>query len=457
MPLGPILLIATFSAALYEWLGLTVGVYVAGASIALYLLLCLPKMSPTRLAFVAVGFALTVIALSTRDDWFDLVWRGVVQANFICAFFVALATLRVPALKSEAIFRAGRYVATQPPGRRYLALATGSHLFALVLNYGAIQLLGSMIERFMGTERDPEIAAIRQRRMLLAIQRGFLASVLWSPLAFGPIISIALVPGASWGSLLPFGLWHVVIYTAAGWALDTAIKPKVSQRPPRRPSDGGLSDLLPLFVLLVVTLGGVGIIELATGLRMAAIVIVFVPLVAIGWMLLDAEAGGRLRSLGQQVSRFVNSELPDYRSELVLLIMAGYIGATGGALAEPWVRQAGIDFASMPVWGLLMAIMIAIPIMGQIGMNPILAVVLFAPLLPDPADLGIAPSLLVLALLSGWAISGVTSPFTATTMLIGRFGGVSALRVGLVWNAAFTAAVTAGFGLSLLALLLLTG
>ncbi|HXK58060.1 MAG TPA: hypothetical protein PLZ16_15590, partial [Gammaproteobacteria bacterium] len=77
-------------------------------------------------------------------------------------------------------------------------------------------------------------------------------------------------------------------------------------------------------------------------------------------------------------------------------------------------------------------------LVGQVGMNPILAVSLVAPLLPDAAGLGIAPTALVVAITAGWTLSGISSPYTATTLLIGHFAGISATRVGLRWNGFYT-------------------
>jgi len=79
-----------------------------------------------------------------------------------------------------------------------------------------------------------------------------------------------------------------------------------------------------------------------------------------------------------------------------------------------------------------------IPLAGQVGMNPILAVTLIAPLIPGAASLGVTPTAIVVALTAGWALSGASSPFTATTLLIGSFAGISALRVGWVWNGVYT-------------------
>ncbi len=79
-----------------------------------------------------------------------------------------------------------------------------------------------------------------------------------------------------------------------------------------------------------------------------------------------------------------------------------------------------------------------IPFAGQLGMNPILIVTLIAPLIPSAASLGVDPTALVVALTAGWVMSAASSPFTATTLLIGSFAGVSARHVGLVWNGTFT-------------------
>ncbi len=78
---------------------------------------------------------------------------------------------------------------------------------------------------------------------------------------------------------------------------------------------------------------------------------------------------------------------------------------------------------------------LAHPVGRQIGMNPIMAVTLIAPLIPSAQALGVSPSAIIVAITSGWALGGVTSPFTATTLLIGGFGNVSARHVGgLNWN-----------------------
>jgi hypothetical protein len=67
--------------------------------------------------------------------------------------------------------------------------------------------------------------------------------------------------------------------------------------------------------------------------------------------------------------------------------------------------------------------------------------------IPEAASLGVEPTAIVVALTAGWALSGASSPFTATTLLIGHFAGISPLRVGLVWNGVYS--LICGIALSL--------
>ena len=119
----------------------------AGALGGVYVLVVFPKVRWSRRAFVIVAIGLSAWALLGRDDGVALVESALVSAGFILAFFVALSTLRTAAGSSAAIRQCGLYLATRTPAKRYLALAAGGHLFSLVLNYGSISLLGTIVEQ----------------------------------------------------------------------------------------------------------------------------------------------------------------------------------------------------------------------------------------------------------------------------------------------------------------------
>ncbi|OWU80309.1 membrane protein [Loktanella sp. 22II-4b] len=392
-----------------------------------------------RQGFIVVALGLSALAVATLPDWGIIIERGLNTAAFIAAFFTALATLRNAADSSPAIRRCGRFLSQQPPGRRYAALTVGGQLFALVLNYGSIVLLGSLALANAGQETNPEIRYHRTRRMLLAIQRGFISSLAWSPLSFAVAITSALIPQATWlRALLPCLVTGAIV-AGTGWLMDTVFKPRLSgPRPIQKGPEDSAATLLPLLFLLLILGGSVGLLHFLFEVRVVGAVIVVVPLIALVWVGLQAARGQRLRSMGSRARGYLGRDLPGYRGELVLLMMAGFIGTVGAQLLVPRVEAMGLDLGALPPWLILISLVWIIPLAGQLGMNPILAVSLIAPLLPSAEAMGVTPVAVFVAITAGWSLSGASSPFTATTLLIGSFAGISATRVGIQWNGIYT-------------------
>ncbi|NEK23794.1 hypothetical protein GV827_15460 [Sulfitobacter sp. JBTF-M27] len=392
----------------------------------------------SRKAFIAVALLISIALAVTDSDWLGIVVRGLETAAFIGAFFAALSTLRNVAETSPAIQRAGRFLAGQPPGRRYAALTGGGQAFALLLNYGSLQLLGALATANAKTEPNEEIREHRMRRMLLAVQRAFVSTLPWSPLSFAMAITISVIPDTSWAQALLPGLVSSCLLAGIGWGLDTVFKPRLTVTPVRTKPEGTWATMLPLAFLLVVLVLGVVSLNSLTNVRIVGIVAVLVPCIAMAWLLIQHWTDRPFATAGSRLKTYVLRELPGYRGELTLLMMAGFIGTTGSHLFGPLVQAAGFDPSSIPAWMILVSFVWIIPLAGQIGMNPILAVTLTAPLIPGAADLGVQPTAIVVAITSGWALSGASSPFTATTLLIGSFANITAHRVGLVWNGAYT-------------------
>ncbi|RCW84068.1 hypothetical protein [Paracoccus lutimaris] len=411
---------------------------------------------PSRLAFVVIGAGLVIWAALTHDDWQAGTTAAIRSGCLIVALFTALSAIRSAAVSSEEIVETGRFLARQPPGLRYLALTIGGHLFGLILLYGSIALLGSLATESAATEPDPEIRRHRTRRMLIAIQRGFAATLCWSPLGFSMVISISLVAGARWNDVVLPCLVSALLLMLGGWALDTAFKPRLAHPPPSRAIESGrwLIHLRPLLLLLGVVVAGVVTLHLLTGVEVVGAVMSLVPAVAIIWIFIQrAPAGaGALAYTGGRIAQFVTRELPGYRGEILLLFMAAFIGSLGSFLLVPLMAQAGLDLSAVPPLVILVALIWVIPLTGQLGMNPILSVSLMIPLLPTPEAMGVSPTVVVAAITGGWALSGVTSPFTASVLLAGALGKVPPRQAGLIWNGPYAAAM--GVVLSLWVLLL---
>ena len=432
---GIVLIITTIFAALVEWHGGRVFGLVAGGGVMVFLALTVWRVAWSRQIFVVIAALLVVAAAASRPDWPLLLEAALRTSAFIAAFFSALTCLRYASAASPSIAVCGRFLAEQPPGRRYLALTVGGHLFGLVLNYGAISLLGSLAEAHAAREPNLDIRTIRIRRMLLAIQRGFVSTLCWSPLAFASAISTALVPGATWADAAGPCFVSALLMAGLGWALDTIFKPPNPAR--RTAPTGSWASVLPMLILLAILVTSISSIHILTGVRAVGVVMVIVPVIALSWLALQNRTRERPIPLLRHVANYM-VELAGYRPELVLLLMAGFIGTIGSRLLLPLVVASGLDLTAIPGWLMLVGLVWLIPLTGLAGMNPILSVSLIAPLLPPAAAMGTTPSAIIVAITAGWALGGASSPYTATTLLIGLFARVSAWRVGLRWNGLYT-------------------
>ena len=198
-------------------------------------------------------------------------------------------------------------------------------------------------------------------------------------------------------------------------------------------------------MLLAIIVVSVAVLHGLTGIRIIGVVMLVVPLLSLAWIAGQNADGRPLATMSRRALAFATTELPSYRSEIVLLMMAGFIGTLGSFLLAPLMARSGIDLTGIPAWQILVALVWIVPLAGQIGMNPILSVSLIAPILPEAAAMGVSPSDIVVALTAGWALGGISSPYTATTLLIGSFGKVSALHVGLRWNGVYLLICAAAF------------
>jgi hypothetical protein len=179
----------------------------------------------------------------------------------------------------------------------------------MMLNYGSIALLGTLAEASARAETDPEIRAIRLRRMLLAVQRGFISTLAWSPLAFAIAISTAVIPGADWAAALPGLLANGLILFGVGWALDSLFKPRLTgPRPPPATPDGGPERLAPLLALLVTVFALVGGAQALSGVSTIGVVMLVIPVLSLGWAVAHDGAGSLARA-----RRFSVADLPGYR------------------------------------------------------------------------------------------------------------------------------------------------
>lgn len=425
-----------------EILGLSAALLAAGAASLAYVALAFPRVGAAGRLFLIIAAALAAVVFARAPDAPAEIAAALARACLVVTLFGALGFLREAARSSAVVRRCGRFLTRQPPGRRYLALTVGGHLFGLVLSYGSIALLGAMSAQANARETDPVVRRLRLRRMLLAIQRGFVGTLTWSPLGLSMAVTLSSLPTLRWEDALPFFLSSGFILVALGWALDRMFKPT------GRPSSLGRERPEGSWLLLAPIAGLVGAIFLAAiavreGLNVSMVVgvIVAVPLAAVLWILwqfADRGAGRATALAARRLARYMGAAFPADRGEIVILWSAAFIGGLVASLLKLHGLAGFPAVIQKAPWLLPVACLWLIVAAGQLGMNPILSVTILGSALPDLGALGLTPASVAVAFTAGWALSGASSPFTATTMLVGRIGGVRAATAGLVWNGVYT-------------------
>jgi hypothetical protein len=410
------------------WLGLTV-----------YMLLAWTHLGRGGRIFMLLSGALIIPAVLYAASPVLALERALDRAIFIASLYSALGFLREAAETSTMVRRCGEFLAAQPPGRRYVALSIGGHLFGLILNFGCIALLGTLVVKATGsTPLDDPMEELRrqrrQQRMMTAIHRGFAAILVWSPMTVSTAVVLSALPNVGWADIAGWGLVSAVGLLMIGWILDRLVKIPSGMTPTVWKPQGSWVLLLPICSLVLAVFGLGALLQQLLQVRLVMAVMIAAPTIGGLWLLAQTRSlfstACRLRAHGQTV-------FPRYRKEIVLLSSAAFVGSMVATLLPPDQVIAVIKAVSLPPWALLSVLGAVVVLLGQLGLNPILSVTVLTGALPSPEALGVPAVAVAVALSGAWALTSASSPFGAATMLVGQMTQVGAFTAGARWNGGF--------------------
>lgn len=395
--------------------------------------------------FLLICLGLAGVVVATRADPGHAFAAALSRATFVGTLFTALGFLRDAAETSPVVRRCGHFLAKQPPGRRYLALNAGGHIFGLILNFGVIPLLGAMVASSVGSDDSPR-GRLRLRRMMTAVHLGFSTILTWSPMTVSLAVVLTALPDTPWSAIAPWCLVSALGYTVLGYLLDRRLKPPPGQRGTFPRPDGSWALVLPIIGLVILVFAAGGAWSTYTGTRLVLGVMTATPVIGTLWLLQqyiashDGRWGDVAAALGRRLGRHVDRVFPTYRMEVALLSSAAFIGSMVAILLPPGFIEQALAMVPLPPWALAVALGWLVVALGQLGANPVLSVTILTGALPPPATLGVAPEVLAVALTGAWSLTAASSPFSAATLVTGKLGGVSASVVGLRWNGLYTLA-----------------
>jgi len=415
----------------WHWAGL-----LAAGALAVYLLLEAWSVKGTG-RWVMLAAALSALAaLAFHPQPTRLLLEGGIQAAAIIGLFTALGFLREAAETSTLIQRCGELMVRQPPGRRYAVLSLGSHLISLVLNFGVLSLLGTMVAKGNTAEAaggDQRVVAIRSQRMLSAILRGFSTMTVWSPLSVSFAVVQNVVHGLAWWPFLGLQAVLTALLMGLGWAMDRAAFPRV----PRSAQATDWTPLLRLSALVGAVVAASVVAAELLSVRLVVGAMVVVP--PAGMMWLWAQHRDIRPALRHLASRLTIS-MPGFREEVAMLGGAMFLGTVVAAFVPPDETARLVAMAHLPPALLLVLMSWSVMALAQVGLSQIVTVTLLGSALADLAPLGLPPLAVASGLMGAWALSACATPVGAAVLTIARMGGVEIKVVARQWNGRYVLA-----------------
>ncbi len=414
--------------------------------------------------FVGAALGLSLLIVLLQDHPWPVIFHAILMASFFSTFLLALNMLRDAARTSPAVRRCGNYVIAQPPGRRYAALTFTAHVFAVILNYGVVNLLGTMVKRANTLDSaggDLRRFKIREKRMMLAILRGQCTMVGWSPLSILIALTVSLIPGLTWAQVAPAGAIYSVLFLGVGWLMDRIEwRPAPGSAPLAPPPAGGFAAaVLPMLVILVSIIVLVVGANWLFGISMVGAIMLMLPVFAFAWIGLQF-AHLRPRLTGAMVlrrmARMPMREFASARSETFILSSAAYIGTALSALIPEDAVLNLITQLHLPWLALAIILVAVIVVTGQFGINALVMITLLGGSLHHLPVAGLPSVLLAVALLGGASLSIASSPYGTPVVLIAGMVGTTPEEIGRKWDGRFTAIAFVVLCLYLAALSLLT-
>lgn len=423
--------------------------YVAAPAMVSYIALEWPRLRGNARFLVAACVALGLYAGFSTGAW-RKVGDGLAASCFYPAFLAALSFLRDAAASSPMVDRAGRYLVAQPPGRRYLALTFGGHVFGILLNLGGLALLASMLKQtntLAAAGGDQGRFELREKRMTLAVLRGFHSMAMWCPLSITMALLFSLTPGAHWSEYAPLGLAMTAVFLTLGWLFDFFQFPRGRAAPANDDPGGWRAALAMLGQVTAITLIAL-LLEQITGIRFTIHILVVVPLFALAWLALQNAMLGPFQAVRQAAITLVQRSrlgFPAYANEVTLFATAGFLGAmTPLVLPEDALVTIITNLHLTPAM-LSVAIVLVIASLSVVGINAMVTVTMLVGALAHAPATGLSPLKLVFVIVGAWSLSNGMSPLNSSMVLLGGVMGKPSETITIRWNGVFALTTLAIF------------
>lgn len=391
---------------------------------------------------VFMSAAATVLAFWLVPDKFAVMSRGLDTAIFLMSFFLLLGILKEAAATSPSVETFGRYVTQQKPLRRFSALFVGAGFLSVLFNLGVISFFVPLIQRgVQSASPDSPFNAIKERRQITSLQRGFAWAAIWSPTAIAPLVIVELIPGVDRQKWIAAGFGIFILMLILG-ALEDYVRHRAYRPNPDAPTPPVPWMAILAFASACACLFGLAFgVASITGENIVYGVLVSCPFLVAGWFFIQiafSKQRDTSRSiagqLGQRIWDTIFVIQPRSATLAVTFGASGYLGSVAAALLPAESIMAALHLDMMPDYLLLTLIPVAISALSLLALSPIVMAVFFGSLFGAMPQLPADATWIALSTSCGWAVSMTFSPFATVVLLTSRTSGISARRLTWEWN-----------------------
>ena len=300
-----------------------------------------------------------------------------------------------------------------PVGERgFIKSYLGVHLFCSVINLSVVLLVA---------DRWAKKGKL-SRNQLKLLTRGFCSAAHWSPFFAAFAAAMVFTPNATLSLVIPLGL--VMAFAAF---LLTWIEVK-------RDDDGSLENFVgyPMHFealwLIVVLVSVVFVLHLMLP-SIKVLLLIALSALSVSLLVLLARKGAVAAAL--DFEQHLRTKLPNMKSELLLFLIAGVLGAgvasalDGLSIAVPITQFDGVAALIILFFTLILAL---------VGVHPVISIAVIGHWL---ADIQPNQTLLAIMFLMSWAIGASASPVSGVSLALqGRYD-VSGWSISS-WNLGYT-------------------
>lgn len=386
--------------------------------------------------YSATLIVLTVLTLSGLlvSGWMDQqrLLKAATDAGFYGAFLGSLGMMQCLVRRFEVLRRIHDVLLGGPPLWLYPKYALTSATAASVLNFGVMNLLcGSLAGTLDERGITGEARTRWLRCVLISALRGFALVPLVAPTSVAVAIITREVPSLSWSQLLPFGLITGALLIAVGWLLEYSRFRQVSEE--RVKLDGWPPGTGRLVIVVLIMFALMAVLVFGASLNVSRSAMLAVPGITLLYMIWHDRS---LRDAVAEASDNVNA----MRNEMAIFAASGALGAALSSLV-PTDLISGLVASQAGIYLVAVCGMLILPLMSAVGVIPITMLSIFSGLLPQLMSAGMDPLLIAVALVIGFSLAMMLSPFGPAVMLLSRLGQVSRWAVAFGWNGKFVLAV----------------